>query len=360
MKDLENSGKPISISPAAVMVPDPRHNHAPDNWYSESADMTEDRWLESNLIGVDVNGNPNMPRDGDIFMATSDAGYLQSIYELAFLPRLTDLYSHGDSKTSGNYGLAGVAFKNWNDDNYATEAKDTFNAEFMWRTYDPISEDRKAFEVENLPFTSEGTGMKVNPYSDSTNVLMAAFANTPVDWRHAHTNYAFSAELDDVAKDVAAFNEMYAWNGYEGKEDAKFAWEDLRRVAGRLMDLMHGSNNPDWKTAWNNLDWYNLCSDGNVFPGVPMADPKKTDELWDVDRKFLYGFWRDCFAARQQLFLVFVRAEPMMLGGGAANQLPPQLGARAVALVWRDPATPAAATDGYPHRTRILFYRPLD
>ena len=122
------------------------------------------------------------------------------------------------------------------------------------------------------------------------------------------------------------------------------------------MDLVR--QNPGWKDAWNNIDWYDLCSDGNVFPDVPMDDG--TDELWDVDRKFLYGFWRDCFAARQQLFLVFVRAEPMMLGGGNADQLPPQLSARAVALVWRDPATPAAATSGYPHRTRILFYRPLD
>ena len=49
-----------------------------------------------------------------------------------------------------------------------------------------------------------------------------------------------------------------------------------------------------------------------------------------------------------------------MLGGGTADQLPPQLGARAVALVWRDPTTSSGTTGGYPHRTRLLFYRPLD
>jgi hypothetical protein len=57
---------------------------------------------------------------------------------------------------------------------------------------------------------------------------------------------------------------------------------------------------------------------------------------------------------------VFVRAEPLMLGGGTADQMPPQLGARAVALVWRSPSTSGSTTSGYPHRTRILFYRPLD
>ena len=53
--------------------------------------------------------------------------------------------------------------------------------------------------------------------------------------------------------------------------------------------------------------------------------------------------------------------EPLLLGGGTADQLPPQLGARAVALVWRDPATSTSGTEnGYPHRTRLLFYKPLD
>ena len=73
----------------------------------------------------------------------------------------------------------------------------------------------------------------------------------------------------------------------------------------------------------------------------------------------------------------------MMMGGGANKQTPPQLGARAVALVWRNPnkgskpyseessggggasgkgaassagSTPANA----PHQTRVLFYRQFD
>ena len=351
MKKLENTTDPITISPSAVMVPDPRHNHAPENWYAASAgNITKSKWLEpeNNLVG----GNG---RDGDIFMATSDVGYLQSVYELAFLPRFTDLV------TSGNYGNAGnynIPQNNWNGNDYAADAGHTLNADFMWRTYDPIDVNADAFE--KLPFTSEGTGMKVNPYSDSTNVLMAAFANTPVDWRRASTNVMNGAK-DYASMSVADFNKQYAWNGYSS--DSRFAWEDLQKVAGLFMRRMRSSGNANWKTVWNGIDWYGLCSDGKVFSssdGQDMQITGSTDELWDADRKFLYGFWRDCFAAKQQLFLVFVRAEPLLLGGGTADQLPPQLGARAVALVWRDPSTSTGTTGGYPHRTRILFYRPLD
>jgi hypothetical protein len=54
--------------------------------------------------------------------------------------------------------------------------------------------------------------------------------------------------------------------------------------------------------------------------------------------------------------LIFVRAEPAMMGSGAVGQVPPQLGGRAVALVWRDPY----AKQPGPHKTRVLFYRQLD
>ena len=349
IKNLEDSADPISISPAALMVPDPRHNHFPENWYAESGgSITKAKWLETNLVG----GNG---RDGDIFMATSDAGYLQSVYELAFLPRFTDLVTVGNYGNSGTYN---IPQNNWNGNQYAADAGHTLNEKFMWRTYDPIAENEAAFE--NLPFTSEGTGMKVNPYSDSTNVLMAAFANTPVDWRHASTN-TMDGATDYASMSVADFNKKYAWNEYS--ESGKFAWEDLQKVAGHFMWRMRAAGNRSWKSVWNDIDWYGLCSDGKVFTnggGQDMQITGNTDEIWDVDRKFLYGFWRDCFDAKQQLFLVFVRAEPLMLGGGTADQMPPQLGARAVALVWRSPSTSGSTTSGYPHRTRILFYRPLD
>ena len=97
----------------------------------------------------------------------------------------------------------------------------------------------------------------------------------------------------------------------------------------------------------------------NMLGGIDLGNAR----LYKADREFLYGFWRECFAVRQQLFLVFVRAEPLMMGGAAVGATPPQLGGRAVALVWRDP-NPVGNTGtdcpGYPHRTRVLFYKNLE
>jgi len=339
----------LQASPKSVMVADPRFNYAPEHWFrSDSENLTANDWektVQDNYLG----GN----HDGDIFLATSDAGYLQSVYELAFLPRFTNLRTTGNSPSSGNLQPPGSG----NPTTFAARGAEQ-NHEFMWTSYDPLDLDEAAFN--DLPFTSEGTGMKVNPYSDSTNVLMAVFANTPVDWRRSSTNVMEGA-TDYASMSAADFNKKYAWNEYS--EGGKFAWEDLRKVAGHFMWRMRGAGNSNWKDVWNDIDWYGLCSDGKVFSdggGQSMEMNGNTDELWDVDRKFLYGFWRDCFAAKQQLFLIFVRAEPLMLGGGTADQLPPQLGARAVAVVWRDPSTSPGATGGYPHRTRLLFYRPLD
>ena len=339
----------MQASPKAVMVADPRFNYAPEHWFMfASENLTAQEWTSALKEGGYLGGD----HDSDIFLATSDAGYLQSVYELAFIPRLTDLRTVGNSASSGNLQSPG----NGNLTTFEARGSER-NREFMWTSYDPIDLNKAAFN--DLPFTSEGTGMMVNPYSDSTNVLMAAFANTPIDWRRASTNVMEGA-TDYASMSVADFNKSYAWNEYSS--GGKFAWEDLEKVAGEFMRQIRAAGNSGWKTVWNDLDWYGLCSDGKVFSsgGDGMQMTGDTEELWDADRKFLYGFWRDCFAAKQQLFLVFVRAEPLMLGGGTADQLPPQLGARVVALVWRDPSTTAGATDGYPHRTRILFYRPLD
>ncbi|MBR1921056.1 MAG: hypothetical protein IJ829_03500 [Kiritimatiellae bacterium] len=338
-------GTPIEISPKAVMVGDPRFNYAPEHWFAwDNDNLTAAEWLDNNYTGGD-------DRDGDIFLATSDQGYLQSKYELAFLPRFTNLRTFGNTLSSGN--LQPIANAG-NLDTFFARGKE-LNRALMWTSYDPVDLDEGAFE--DLPFTSEGTGMKVNPYSDSTNVLMAAFANTPIDWRRASTNLMDGASEDYAAMGAAEFNKKYAWNGYSS--GGKFDWEDLERIAGRFMDRTRASGNSGWKSVWNKLGWYDAGKDGDQFLGERMQGD--TDDFWDADRKFFYGFWRDCFDAKQQLFLIFVRAEPLLLGGSSADQLPPQLGARAVALVWRDPSTATTGTTGgYPHRTRLLFYKPLD
>ncbi len=356
-------GKMLDVTPKAVMVPDPRFNHAPESWYvPETASLTKQNWLDTNL---------SAERSGDIFMEVSNQGYLQSMYELAFLPRyvnLAEYRAYGDTVLGRHYG-------NPQDgrSTFASGAGSAQNAGMMWRTYELFGTGRDHFE--GLGITSTGRGYKVNPYTDSTNVMMAAFANTPLNWALASTNDAIAETGLGVDMTAAEFNREYAWNEYSS--GGKFKWEDLTGVAGSFMAAIRGSQGEvkydtmpqevtltrNWKDAWDML-WES--DDENSLMGFELSSQTR-DALWSTDRKFLYGYWRDCFAARQQLFLIFVRAEPLMMGGGAMSTIPPQLGARAVALVWRDPTATTAApaggdstNTGYPHRTRVLFYKPLE
>jgi len=344
----------------AVMIDDPRYNYAPESWYDANGDISKQTWLNNNgSTGNGIYGSKN--RDGDIFLATSDQGYMQSIYELAFLPRLSNMENGG--------GIVGPEYKNPDDGRKEFLAQErAMNSHIMWSSYRPFATKLGAADdFEGMGFTSSGSGFKVNPYSDSTNVLMAAFANTPVDWRLASTNNREVASIRTMKS--SEFNKNYAWNEYA--TETTFKWKDLEAVAGRFMDAIcpqSQRNSPsasytEWQTAWRNLGWMYDPDSPESFCGGNISDG--TADLWGVDRKFLYGYWRDCFAAKQQLFLVFVRAEPFMMGGQGVSQSPPQLGARAVALVWRDPSK-TSSTDqstgktGYPHRTRVLFYRQFE
>ena len=338
LEEMLTTAPGVTLSPEVALVADPRYNFAPEHWFAHSGNLTPETWLENNQCG-------GGDRDGDIFMATSDAGYLQSPYEVAFLPRLTDLRNFGGTVAAGNlHPPDGGNYRTIPDSFGATR-----NSGFAWRTFDPIDIDFDAFE--DLPWTSAGNGFKVNPYSDSTNVLMAVFANTPIDWKRASTNLMQGASecAGDYMDDAAGFNKKYAYNEYSS--GPKIAWRDLERMAGSFHDRV--LNERDWKTAWESLDWYD--DEDKIFNFTLDGE---TDPLWFSDRKFLYGYWHDCFAVKQQLFLIFVRAEPMMMGGGAVGQIPPQLGARACALVWRDPRASKEADD--PHQTRILFYRQFE
>ena len=408
---------PIEFTPKAVMCPDPRWNWAPEHWYVKDNVGSDNGqiWLQElrdNWLGKDG-------RDNDIFMATSDVGYLQSIYELAFLPRLSNMLT---CKGGDRYGELVEPLNReaiWMTDAAALKASNgnANNASLMWRTYCPYgrmgadSKQHPRDPFNSLGFVSRGSGCKVNPYSDDTNVVMAVFANTPFDW------WAAAAEQDSTDVGVSAvervdnavtFNKTYAFNNLSGNSNAKFAWKDLRRVARNFMVSLRSelesnihetdqdkdvdgyrseledaylNDSAKWELAYDWLDWSGtLGSSGYAgrddYFGTPRQSGENndkydkmpldgnTDQLWDVDRKFLYGYWRDCFSVQQQLFLVFVKAEPMMMGGGAVGLTPPALGARAMALVWRDP-NPTIEDCGLgnsprPHRTRVLFYRQFD
>lgn len=331
-------------SELSAMVCDPRFNYAPEHWFTVGS-LDEKTWLRNCRAPNAGQGE----EDKDIFLATSDAGYLQSKYELAMLPRLTNLLGPGNRLATGNLAPFGTG-------RYQIPASegDAVNQNFMWSHYDPFDTDLAAFE--ELKLESRGPGLKVNPYSDSTNVLMAAFGNTPIDWKRASTNKVSgtsecAADFQGQADD---FNQDYAWNDIGSKEKGqpRIKWRDLEAVAGRFSRDTRNTHN--WVTAFEDMGW-----DTDTYDQLCGIDlDTETSPIWSVDRRFLYGYWHECFGIKQQLFLIFIRAEPMMMGGGATGQIPPQLGARAVALVWRDPHR--GKESNAPHRTRVLFYRQFD
>lgn len=328
--DFAASGTLQGCKPGGVYCLDPRYNHAPENWIQQDGVINESDWLTA--VKSLLNGNSD-GRANDIWMSCSNQGYLQSIYEIAMLPRISDLKGQGDA-VLGNLPAIGSGA------DYAADISGLPHRDFMWKTYNCFATSGATRDdFEGIGAANLGNACKVNPYAQSVDSLMAAFANTPYSWAVASTN-----NMDLAASDLKAinFNQKYAFSGMNAH--AKFEWEDLEHVAEEFQTKIQSAG--DWEAAWDQLDW-----DGDDLFGSAAQD------LSDVDRKFLYGFWRDSFANKQQLFLVFLRAEPMMMGGGAIGQTPPQLGARAVALVWRDPETGEA---GNPHRMRVLFYRQFD
>jgi hypothetical protein len=341
----KKDGDEMNIS-KSVIVADPRYNHAPEEWFDLKAELECDAWLQNCKVG-------DGDRDGDIFMAVSDAGYLQSAYEFAFLPRITDLNAGGDM-----YKAKNLRTEKNDRTELAEKFDDTRNKDIAWRTYDPFVADADSFL--KMPFVSEGRGYKVNPYSDSTNVIMSVFANSPQGWRYASTNIVSDADayFNHVDLSMVEFNQDYAFNAYASEPGAKIEWEYLEKVAGKFINALRANPDKRWEDVFCDLGW--LDGDEKTLCGVNLNSDAS---LWETDKKFLYGFWKDCFAVKQQLFLVFVRAEPTMRGSSASGHTPPQLGGKAVALVWRDPANPKSAPQNgraTPHRMRVLFYKQFE
>lgn len=167
-----------------------------------------------------------------------------------------------------------------------------------------------------------------------------------------------------------------------GKPDvAKMSEDDMMDVIEAFKDSFQAraeSGSSDWLVEYENLGWAGsgINDENKTFLGATLDEA-----LHGVDRKYMYSFWRECFGNRQQLFLIFARAEPASVGGGGASGLASQLGGRAVALVWRDPKplpgsgvrptrsqlgnistflTERGGNNCLPHRTRVLFYHQFE
>jgi len=368
-KAPEADPKDVKLTVNAIMAADPRYNHNPEDWFSTSSLAAPNDWLTR----CGRKTSDQIERDDDIFMSVSDRGYLQSVYELCNLPRLTEIIGNTKQDLTGQYvnPVSGF-YKQENDEERRRYVPDsiqkTANYENIWRTYSPFRDKYRAEgdNLKGLKIVNKDVGFRINPYSDNTNVLMAAVANTPHEWRCAaaekdEKNPRF-ANIPEAATD---FNRDFAWNQYSS--GAKLNWQDLgyfiddfKEEVDQLARTTTKATDADeiWQKVWDEkLNWYEAGATGDASKflcDVQLAG----SPLYCADRKFLYGYWRECFGVRQQLYLVFVRAEPSMMGGEAIGATPPQLGVRAVALVWRDPTLTANANE--PHQTRVLFYRQFE
>ena len=373
---------PVQIdtsSHATLYCYDPRYNFAPEDWYSStSPGVNPDTWLQN--VRRDLLGQNG--RDNDIFMFVSNQEYLQSLGELAFIPRVQDLNSKNTMALGGNFFDRGRY--NGEASTFADDVRKDFkpgnaaNNAFFWRTYrsypqegavpvmDPIYE--MVDGSGNTIYDDDGRGPRVNPYTeDGANIFMAAIGNTPYDYWAASTNKMLGAKYSNTFASNPSEALKHCFNN--DSPLAKVTDKEMSGIASIIHSAMKGGGR-DWLAAYNNLDWYGVNSDGDPQCFLQNSKNLTQTALNDVDRKFLYSYWRNCFGNRQQLFIVFVRAEPSVLGGA-------QQGGRAVALVWRDPAPPAGYENRIgrayekevehkdndllpPHRTRVLFYHQFE
>ncbi len=360
-----------------IWAVDPRYNHAPEDWcMEEGSQLSRQDWENKalNAAARDIGG------DGDIYLAVSNQGFLQSMGELAFLPRVKE---HFSDSYKANGKMWGIRWANKRASDYRSGLAEYLTApsgglqDMVWRTYEPWDNVNTGDNLFGCGIAEDLGGGFVNPYSDNVRVLMAALANTPVNWMvAAGTNTVRDAAQgqnpgDTISKRNSSFrtlreslNFAYNENGSAASEDRELKFTALQNMANGMSNAFRDGvkDGKKWETIYDEWDW--------VPQGTPFswAGSDFTDQLDSIDCRFLYSFWRGCFSNRQQLFLVFVRAESTALGGSGEGAIPPQQGGRAVALVWRDPETPNGGNDSAqidstsyrPHRTRVLFYHQFD
>ena len=399
-----------------IYAADPRFNYAPEYWYdAQTENITFSDWLSKTKTALADSSMGD--RDTDIFMFTSNQGFLQSMGEFGFLPYLHEpgASSQFSFTEINKNGLGGFGTS-------ALEVMKSFG--YLWRTYDARDFYERA-AVAKIG-SSHQRECLVNPHTSDLGVMMAALANTPADYWAAAAGVDETCELfkdlgNSDSREFDKFSDAkdYAFNSKNS--NAKIQYQEMVKIAKTIMTAMGGVNlqasdeavasvkdilssvdasnvrnsiakilkerirngsvkpSNAWQVIWDEL-WAGLAFN-SVDPnnagsfeeilGVPLSEP-----LHGVDRKFLYSYWRDCFANNQQLFLIFVRAESSALGGPGEGT-PAQLGGRAVALVWRDPDWSEGDGDNgrdrdfesqntgnlnrqRPHRTRVLFYHQFD
>ena len=331
-----------------IYCDDPRYNWAPEDWFRvEASAVNAATWLEK--AKGRLNGNDCRPHD--IFQFVSNQGYLQSMGEIQFLPLVrTSWNDYTIGNGINNSFCNSISRYNGNPFSSRSSGSDCANSSRAWKLYDFCGNGTWGDDDTDLdPYSWNGGivdargGAVVSQYADE-DLFMAAIANTPYD-------YIVASEPEDPG--TPKFGSLSEGRKYcfsPASDEAKIDWETLEDVAAQLRSELQSG--VEWRdlSAWRET--------GSTLFG------KSVDSFHDVDRKFLQSYWRNCIGNEQQLFLVFVRAEPTVMGAASSGHTPAQLGGRAVALVWREPTstigdTPPAG-ESSPHRMRILFYHQFE
>ncbi len=455
----------------ACYTVDPRFNWAPENWWYEKDEPSLLKWYNRvfdtggilddlakdefpEVAGTD---NPRGDRARDPILFVSNLGYLQSVGELAFLPRLSVMNNLSYPDCVLNAGAYDGTIRDRDENQDCVKTMPCARA--AWKSYQNYrtNADPSAFEFgANLyrrGLVNPQQGFYVNPFTQNKEVMLAAFANTPLNYWVAGTNYQAQGKSQTTkfrSQDV--FDADTSFHADYLAEYMMHRYEDLANMlkikTGNMTAVQSYMFQRLWADMFDALDWggrmntqkkvedvyrelatyykgetyqrrggdpleystmyvggndygvlnhfvtqknYPLIEDLDLTRAIhadeyadplyyyngrnaPSRTPTTGDYICDADRMFLHSYWRDCFASRQQLFLIFVRAESTALGG-TGEGTPAQQGGRAVALVWRDPEAPTGddvyEVEGnqdwdnrdsmrHPHKMRVLFYRQLD
>ena len=347
---------PTTLGGLTIYCDDPRFNYAPEDWYyaGDNVDVDALVWLAAAKGRCDGNDH----RSADIFQFVSDQNYLQSMGELQFLPYLRKFELGGD-QISGDFYKA----DKYNGDKFTarTTPGQLANHDFAWKTHCAFGQyadwhDGYGCNPYEWGISDSNGGVTINRYAERE-LFMAALANTPYD-------YIVAAEQENEADKDLEKNIKLCFNARS--DEARVEWSKLQEVADLLrQNFIKEQDNPweRWGSTGNSSENFWDLDSGPIWELLDGGSG--AGKLHDVDCKFLFSYWKQCFGNSQQLFLVFVRAEPTVIGGSNAGHTPSQLGARAVALVWREPVSSLTLTTGnssgaLPHRMRILFYHQFD
>ncbi len=390
---------PFSGTRAAFVALDPRFNSSSEDFIAKAGAVAKTEYLNevTKLLGKEG-------RDPDVFMFASDQEYLQSIGELAFLPNIGELGDENEGTTPYAKCPIPIPFS----DDFSKMDKTKCHCDSFWRTYPLYRQHEDGYDDEDYIFryfSSETTpgskvivsdlnGYKVSPYARLEKIRLAVTANTPHSFWASSTNTSLSVGNNlppcfTGPGQSKPINEClkYCFNEMPGNVGPEVSWQDMTNIPARLFDQMRSDADDgiDWEDSLASMSWCPESYDPGTLFGYKLAD---SDSLHSVDRKTMYSFWHDSMANRQQLFLVFVRAEAIAVGSNDersdddSENKAQSYGGRAVALVWRGPAPPPDSatrvewhdtagdpwvcgrkndrTNYAPHRTRILFYHQFD